>query len=275
VVTVARLVIKLGGSFITRKELGKSFPLTIDRIKARRKDFVLADRLRSISTEVARVSQSHQLMLVHGAGPFGHSLVSRLDAEQEGSARLVHQSMLVLNEVVQGALSEAGVNCRTRSPFDLAHFEGRFHTDRLLRKMLLDVKRGVVPVSHGDMVESHASGRGSYTVISGDVVARDASLFWPADRIIMVTDLDGILDRDPSEGYGRTVPRLGLARALELLRSRASTGPDVTGGILEKVRTCKPAILRGIPLQIISGLKPGSLEAACEGKEVGTTVECR
>ena len=272
---MANLVLKLGGSFLTRKDQGKSFPGTIEEIRSRRKEFIFEDRLKSICNQIEKVSHSHQIILVHGAGPFGHSLVSRLKTLEEGVARLVHESMISLNEVVVGALSGTGLRCKTSSPFDLVNLDGRFHTERIVTKMVKEIDEGILPISHGDVVPRTSGGGGFYSVISGDVIARDLSLYWPADKVIMVTDLDGILDKDPSIEEGETLRRVGLSRALEILESRSAKGPDVTGGILEKVKTCRPAILRGIPLQIISGIPPGNLETACEGEEVGTIVECR
>jgi isopentenyl phosphate kinase len=271
-----RVVIKIGGSFITRKSESDAFPSKLEDIRGRGKEFIEDGRLRSIASEIAQVHADHGIMLVHGAGPFGHALVKRIREGEGIRVGDVHQSMLVLNSAVMGALAEAGVPGVARCPFDFARFDGDYLTADLTSRMTRDLAKSLVPVSHGDLVPASASGSlGGYEVISGDVVARDLALAWPADRIVMVTDMDGILDRDPREGAGRTIDRLGYEECLRILKHRSPPGADVTGGIIQKIRDCRDPIFSGTPLQIISGLRPGHLASASRGEGAGTIIEAR
>jgi isopentenyl phosphate kinase len=271
-----RVVIKIGGSFITRKSESDAFPSRLRDIRDRGNEFIEGPRLRAIASEIAQAHADHGIMLVHGAGPFGHALVKRIRAGEGIGGDDVHQSMLVLNSAVVEALAEAGVPAVTRSPFDFARFDGKYLTADLTSRMERDLADSLVPVSHGDLIRASAPGSvGDFEVISGDVVARDLALAWPADRIVMVTDIDGILDRDPSQGAGETMGRLGYEECLSILKHRSPRGADVTGGIVEKIRNCREPIFGGTPLQIISGLRPGHLASASRGEEVGTIIEAR
>jgi isopentenyl phosphate kinase len=272
---MSKLVIKIGGSFLTKKAMSEEFPGTLDLILSEGRAFIEEERLKSISVEVQAVCRKHQVMIIHGAGPFGHALVDRILSGASIETLDVHRSMLFLNDALRAALHGIGVNGVTTSPLDCVLFDGKFRTGELTARMMELAKCGNVPISHGDIVRSSGmAGRlGDYEVISGDVVARDLSLDWRADSVIMVTDTDGILDRDPAISGGKRIPRIEYHKCIEVLRGRAGRGADVTGGILQKVTSCREPIFSDIPLKIISGLKRGNLTAAAEGAPVGTTIE--
>ncbi len=271
-----RFVLKIGGSFITEKSSSDLFPATLEGIKAERDRFVRMDRLRSIAGEIAHAFKTCQIVLVHGAGPFGHALVQRSLSGARVDPLDIHRSMLVLNSVVRDALREAGVPSTTSSPFDLVTHDGRFHAERLISAMARDAERGLMPTCHGDLVPTTTGGLlGPYEVISGDVLASDLALGWSADKIVMVTDTDGILDRDPAQGGGKRIPRIGEKACVELLRGRGRKGADVTGGIASKIAACHRPLSHGIPVHVISGENRGDLLAAVAGLDVGTIIEAR
>jgi isopentenyl phosphate kinase len=213
-------------------------------------------------------------MIVHGAGPFGHALVEMILSGASIDVPDVHRSMLVLNEAVNAILRNRGMNPITLSPMDYVDYDEDFSTKNLVHGMTRATDSGKLPVSHGDIVRARVqSGRlGEYEVISGDRVASDLAIGWRADSVIMVTDTDGVLDRDPAIAMGRRIPRIGYQECLDLLRGRGAKGADVTGGIAQKVVSCREPILSGIPLKIISGLTPGNLLSATEDADVGTTI---
>jgi len=267
-----KIVVKLGGSFLTRKSESDSFPIDIRLIEQAAPSFVFLDRLRRISAETGDLLSGQSLMLVHGAGPFGHALVDGYRSGIEVTPVDIHGSMLVLNRLVMKSLGETGIRSETVSPFDTVEHRGEFVTGELSSRMKDLERRGIVPVSHGDVVPSDSGGIDGYEVVSGDTIACDISLSWKARKIIMVTDMDGILDVDPREGTGKTIPQIGYEECVRMLRGRGRKGSDVTGGIAQKIISCERPIRAGIPLHIISGIRYGNLSAACAGEPVGTVV---
>ena len=272
---MSRLVIKIGGSFLTKKARSGNFPETIDRIQSDGARFIENERLKSISEEIREVKRKNHVMVTHGAGPFGHALVEKIFSGAPIDVLDVHRSMLVLNDAVRLSLQTQGLDCITLSPLDFVEYDGEFRTGKLVSSMEKEASSGRLPISHGDIVRATTSpGRlGNYEVISGDVVARDLAVDWRADSVIMITDTDGILDRDPALGKGRRIPNIGYQSCLDLLSGRGGKGADVTGGIAQKVVCCQEPILMGIPLKIISGVEPGQLTSASEDEDVGTTID--
>jgi isopentenyl phosphate kinase len=272
---MSKLIIKIGGSFLTKKAHSGVFPTTIDGIISQGDKFIEKKRLESISQEIADISKKHQIMIVHGAGPFGHALVEKIMSGASIDVPDVHRSMLVLNEAVNTILRNRGMTPITLSPIDYVEYDGDFSTSTLVSEMTSEIGSGNLPVSHGDIVRvKTGSGRiDGYEVISGDRVASDLALGWQVDSVIMVTDMDGILDRDPAISKGERIPEIRFQECLDLLRGRGSKGADVTGGIAQKVVSCREPILSGIPLKIISGLEYGNLLSASEDGDVGTTIK--
>ncbi len=270
---MSSIVVKIGGSFLTAKSESHRFPLNIEEIRSQAREFLNLGRLKGISRDIRHILESHRILLVHGAGPFGHAMVEGLKSGYDIDPMHIHASMLVLNEFVIRALTDIGVLCERVSPMDSVLHRGKFHTDRLVKEMVSKERSGILPVSHGDIVPSKNGEIDGHQVISGDLVVRDLSLSWPADRLIMVTDMNGILDTDPRKGEGRTIPRITLDKCTDLLKGRSGKGSDVTGGILQKVISCAEPISAGIPVQIISDEINNALIAACNGQEVGTIIE--
>ena len=89
------IILKIGGSVITKK--------------AENKFSVKEDSVQRIATEIknARQKEQFQLILVHGVGPFGHTLVTKYNinngvkTREEVNAFIeTHQSVALLNKIV-------------------------------------------------------------------------------------------------------------------------------------------------------------------------------
>jgi glutamate 5-kinase len=88
---------------------------------------------------------------------------------------------------------------------------------------------------------------------------------------VLLTDAGGVYTADP-----RTNPDASLVRAvesvdeLEELQIGHETSPLGSGGMRSKVVAAEMATAAGIRTVIASGLEPGSITAACDGRPVGT-----
>jgi acetylglutamate kinase len=98
--------------------------------------------------------------------------------------------------------------------------------------------------------------------INGDSAAGALAGALDADRLVFLTDVEGILDRSR-----RLIPRLSPRQAKSLI-----AGGVVSGGMIPKVEACLRALPRVGSTHIIDGRKPGAL-AECLGPEpVGTRI---
>ena len=94
-----------------------------------------------------------------------------------------------------------------------------------------------------------------------------------ADLLILLTDIDGLFDKDPREHPdAKLVP---LVEFFDAKLEKAASGRAGTlgrGGMVSKLQAAKKAAAAGVPTIIANGLQPGILEEIFSGAEVGTFV---
>ena len=94
-----------------------------------------------------------------------------------------------------------------------------------------------------------------------------------ADLLILLTDTDGLYNKDPREHRdAKLVPLVETFDAdLEKAASRRA-GALGRGGMASKLQAAKKAAAAGLPTLIANGLTPGILEKIFAAEEVGTLV---
>ena len=103
---------------------------------------------------------------------------------------------------------------------------------------------------------------GSLLNINGDTVAGELAHAVGAQRLIFLTDVEGIMDAS-----GRVIQRLSARSGRLLLTSGV-----VKGGMIPKLEACLRASERVPVAEVVDGRKPGALLACFEGSQQGTQV---
>jgi len=99
--------------------------------------------------------------------------------------------------------------------------------------------------------------------INGDPVAGEIAAAIGAERLIFLTDVDGVRDES-----GKLLSRLSPEEAEELLASGV-----VSGGMVPKIRACIRALAATSVARIIDGNKPHALLKEIMEGSGGTTIE--
>lgn len=258
-------VVKLGGSVIAAEEDGSPRARTevIER---------LAEELATAGDE---------LVVVHGAGSFGHPLAAEhgfaegleATAEARDGLAALHAQVRELDLEVLEGLREAGLPAMSLSPFgSLSCNDGQPGGWNLVpvHRML---ERGLVPVSYGDVVLDTSRG---ITVLSGDRIVAEIARFLQADQLVFALDQDGVYSHPPGASEAELLEAPG-PEALEAARERAGggEGPDVTGGMAGKIGCAVDAVRSGTTVSLVNGLKAGRVQEALGGKTTGTVLEPR
>ncbi len=102
---------------------------------------------------------------------------------------------------------------------------------------------------------------GSPLNINGDTVAGELAYALGAERLIFLTDVEGIMD-----GSSRVIRRLDRRRANILFRSGV-----VKDGMIPKLSACLRALERSPVANVIDGRRPGALLDCLRGITTGTT----
>lgn len=239
------VIVKLGGSALTDKTRAHTLHAT---------------HLQTALDLIARVHSSGLgLIVVHGAGSFGH-FEAALHQVCGGAASALgvsatHAAVVKLNGMVVGGLIERGIPAVGVSPLLVP---AKVRTDFVTA--LLD--RGHLPVLHGDACYAED---GRTAILSGDVlVGTLVGAFDFVRRVVFMSDVCGVLDRPPGEG-GEVVKRIGVngsgrVRVEEEVRTGGG-GTDVTGGIVGKIAAAGKCVAEGRGRVTAFIVKVGSEEA--------------
>ncbi len=99
-----------------------------------------------------------------------------------------------------------------------------------------------------------------------------------ADRLVILTDVDGLYDSDPKQNPAArllsTLPKVtpALLKRLANAETRRKKGGRGTGGIYSKVRAAHEASRAGIETWLVRGDRPSVLLEVAQNLSVGTRV---
>lgn len=259
---MTKIVLKLGGSLITKKDV-KNFPLEIEEIKQRADEYIHLNEIKRIGKEIKEAMNEKpiQLILINGAGPFGHFLVKRNRPDDD-----VRASVKLLNEKLVSELRKIGIDIVPIPPSESCEFSNeKFDISYLWEVGDVLLEEGKTLSTYGDMLKGGK-------VISGDDLIVLLAEHWQADKIITATDVDGVFTKDPKiHDNVKLIKHLSGDENGEV--EYTINNIDVTGGMASKVKKLKQAASRGIKCQIINGLEEGNIKAALLGDEsIGTLI---
>jgi isopentenyl phosphate kinase len=253
-------IVKLGGSVITKKDAQEGV--------------VQADVLARLAREV--VAAGGETIVLHGAGSFGHPGAAKYALKRglvakgalKGAAE-VRASVARLNGLVMEALADAGA-----APWPLPPSAVATMREGALKKIDWEIfdaalGRGLVPVSHGDVVLDDTFG---VSILSADEIAFALSRHLHPTLVVFAVDVDGVFDRDPEAPGAALIQRLKASDkvAIPQVLGRAA---DVTGAMASKLKAAQAIAFGGARVRIVNGLVPGRVEDALKGKDVvGTEV---
>lgn len=245
-------ILKIGGSVITDKSGYR---------KARQASIAkLAKAAAGIWKRGVR-----DLVVVHGAGSFGHALVIKhnlqggiMSAEQKLGYADTHAACCELSSMLVAALIENGAPAISMPPAMVLSLKDK-RISRFDTKIIDDYqKSGYLPVLFGDMAPDTVLG--GYPC-SGDQIV--SYLGKGADFVVLATDVDGVLGED-----GKPMPLITRKNFAEASRHLKHTANDVTGGMRGKI---EELLSLDTPAYIVNAKHPERIEALFAGKPALST----
>lgn len=259
------IILKFGGSVITEKLSGRP----------RIKEAVVQQLAKELKLFIQRFPRA-KIILLHGAGSFGHPLVyrhklierpltgARLLGFTETVCSMRHMANLLTDTFRAAKLpvlplqASAVLNEKNNAMvlFNLCQL-----------KQILNV--GFIPLLGGDM---GLTKKNQAIVVSADRLAVLLAKAFPVSRIIFASDVDGVFDKFPLSGNTQPLPFISRKNLKGLLKNmkQQKSQYDVTGGMVGKLRTM--LALRKKEVIIFNGLRSGSLTKALAGKPIGTRL---
>lgn len=243
-------VLKIGGSILTDKS-GERGAIT--------------DEIERVAREVA--SRPRDLVLVHGAGSFGHIPARQYGLPQKFSPeglRVTHESVVRLNRLLLEALAEAGVLSLPVHPLSCLTLSGgrieSFATEPIIRML----ENGIMPLLHGDVAMDSTLGGG---IVSGDQLVSYLARALKAEVVAVGCNVDGVLlsGQPLAEVKRSDLPRIEGAVG-------GSAGIDVTGGMRGKLDELLDLADNGINSMIFNASREGNIMRTLRGEAIGTKV---
>lgn len=249
------IILKIGGSVITEKSsLSRAKEAEIDRI----------------SNEIASFKKDSQseLILVHGAGSFGHPQAMKYRLSEGFDAQgayLTHASVNVLNSKVVETLNNAGAHALPVHPLSSCLLENGKIIDFQLGQIKVMLEKGIIPVLHGDVVMDRIKGT---SVLSGDRIIPYLAIALNASQIGAGSDVDGVLDNNDE-----VIKKITQYSFVDMKKNiKGSNSPDVTGGMLGKVSELLELANKGICSRIFNASRKDGVSRFLYGEDVGTLI---
>ena len=240
-------ILKLGGSVVTKK----SKPLTFN-----------PNAVRSLSKIIKKFNEP--LIIVHGAGSFGHYYAKRYKISDKPTNSTKHvvkirDSMQLLNQKIIKIFHENHVNTFSFSPTSMYH-NRKIPNDwkKILQK---SISLNLIPVTFGDVLIAN----NGFYIHSGDLIVHDLCKLLNPKRVIFASNIDGIYQN--TEDVTSLIPIINNNKN-NLKFSKLHY--DVTGGIKTKINQSLKIANLGIDVQITNGLNTKNLSKALNGEHVGT-----
>jgi glutamate 5-kinase len=255
---MARFVIKLGSSIVA-EDTG----------------MLRASVLARVCEEVARRHAAGDDVVVVTSGAIARgmqvmSLPLRPKAIQDlQAASAVGQGKLF--RVYDELLRERGVTTAQvlLTFFDMSARTHYLNARQTLRRLL---EWRVVPVIN----ENDTTTTDEISFGDNDFLAAQVAILIGADRLVLLTDTDGLFTADPREDPNAAlVEEVSDFEGLGGLDIGHTTSPLGSGGMRSKVVAAEMATAAGIPAAICNGLRPGALERVLAGEPEGTRFPAR
>jgi glutamate 5-kinase len=113
--------------------------------------------------------------------------------------------------------------------------------------------------------ENDSTATDEITFGDNDTLAAQVAIMLQARTLVLLTDIDGVYDRDPALPGARRLAEVGESAPVEVAEAGDRVSPWGTGGIRSKVAAARTAGAGGVEAVIASGLEPGALTAAADG----------
>lgn len=272
-VGVKMIILKIGGSIITEKDSKEP------KVDYKNLNRICNEIKESFSTENINADLMDGLVIVHGAGSFGHPPASEYKIGQPfpneefpekriGFAK-TQSAVKELNTYICNALIEHGLPAVSMQVSSFVTTSDKRIYDFDLEFIKNYLNNGFIPVLYGDPVLDE---KYKMAILSGDQILQYIARFLVSDRVVLGTDVDGVYDKNPkTHDDAKLIEEVSSIE--EIIQVESTTNIDVTGGMVGKVNELLSLAEIGVDSEIINANRPGAIGDALQNKKVkGTKI---
>lgn len=146
-------------------------------------------------------------------------------------------------------------------------FNDHHRTLNIRNAMFTLIDEGVVPVIN----ENDSVSVDEIKIGDNDTLAALTASLWNADLMIVLSDIDGVFDKDPKTDSGAELIEL-VGNAEKLLSTIDTGGMSTfgTGGIVSKIEAAAKVNKYGIPMLLLNGSTENIIRESLQGNAKGT-----
>ena len=219
-------------------------------------------------------SSESQVIIVHGAGSFGHPAAKKyklseglIDGlQQDEGIGIARRKVRELNDIFCGILNDNGVETETIIPSEKMFTNGSEEITNFSKEEFDKILvKGKTPITFGDVTNDVEQG---INILSGDVLMKYLAKAFEPRLSLFIMDLPGVFDGDPNDSNTSIIPLINSEKLGNFENIFVSKNTDVTGGIIGKIK-------RAIEISHFSETwitDVGSLESCLKGNPKGTRV---
>lgn len=265
------IILKIGGSILTKKDSAKP-EVDFDNLNR------IADEIKeSIYAEEISTDLMDGLVIVHGAGSFGHPPAKKYKIgepftkdqylEKKIGFAEIQNEVKKLNSIICDSLIAHGVPCVSIPPSSVITTHNKRIYDFDLDLIKTYVHEGFIPVLYGDIVIDEKI---KMAILSGDQILQYIAKVLKSDRIVLGTDVDGVYNKNPkTHSDAKHIDKVSSLEDIESFES--TTNVDVTGGMVGKVKELLELANCGIDSEIIDANEIGAIAKSLQSKPVNGT----
>ena len=217
-------------------------------------------------------SSESQVIIVHGAGSFGHPAAKKyklseglIDGlQQDEGIEIARKKVRELNDIFCGILNDNGVETETIIPSEKMFTNGSEEITNFSKEEFDKILvKGKTPITFGDVTNDVEQG---INILSGDVLMKYLAKAFKPRLSLFIMDLPGVFDGDPNDSNTSIIPLINSEELGNFENIFVSKNTDVTGGIIGKIK-------RAIEISHFSETwitDVGSLESCLKGNPKGT-----
>ena len=255
------VILKLGGSLLTDKN----------------EPFSIRNKILEQSVEEI-VKSKKKLIIVHGGGSFGHPMAKKYSISNGFNIKIenqfyglakTHEAMVKLNSIVINSFLEKNYPVIPIEPYSTFIKKSKGIEIKNLEAIELTLEMGVTPVLYGDVILDEEK---TFSIISGDNIILELCKRLQKmhiSKVIFTIDKDGIFIERNGEIEFLNEARFTQIDGLNL--ANLDKKIDVTGGIMNKLKTIKEIGKLNIPVQILNGLNENFLFKGIIDEKVKST----
>lgn len=262
------IVVKVGTNVVTRKHETSDRPsLDVNLLRDLAKEiskFIEENHRRVILVSSGAVAAGREVMKLEAS--VGKTTAGKQAFASVGQPRLMaeyEKAFLVAtpHRITSQMLLTAN---------DLEREDGRRNILDMLEVLPRDI---VTIVNENDTVATEELNLGD-----NDQLAAKIALLVHAEILVLLTDTDGVFDKDPKQHQNaRLIHELPFDDLTDAFIESCGAGKSSngTGGMASKLRAARMASAENIQTFIANGKRPGVLSAIAEGRPVGTEITPR